>query len=58
MKIIESYIYTLNQIESITFDKIEAEAETELIFTSKLFKKYFGQSLKKRKYLENFHIMN
>ena len=44
MKIIESYIYTLNQIESITFDKIEAEAETELIFTNKLFKKYFGQT--------------
>ena len=47
MKIIESYFYTLNQIELITNDKIEAEAETELIFASRLFKKYYGQSLKK-----------
>ena len=54
MKIIESYIYTLNQIESITFDKIEAEAETELIFTSNLFKKYFGQSLKKEEVFGKF----
>ena len=54
MKIIESYIYTLNKIESITFDKIEAEAETELIFTSKLFKKYFGQSLKKEEVFGKF----
>ncbi len=54
MKIIESYFYTLNQIELITNDKIEAEAETELIFASRLFKKYYGQSLKKEEVFGKF----
>ena len=47
MKIIDFYFYTLNEIKFITNNKIESEAETELIFGSYEFKKYFGRSLSK-----------
>mgnify|MGYP001180213426 FL=1 len=47
MKIIDFYFYVLNEIRLLTNNKIEAEAETELIFGSKKFKKYFGKSLNK-----------
>ena len=47
MKIIDFYFYILNEIKLITNNKIESEAETELIFGSYEFKKYFGQSLSK-----------
>ena len=43
MKIIESY-FIPNQIESITFDKIEAEAETELIFTSNSLRIFWSET--------------
>ena len=45
MKIIESYFHILNQIKLITNDRIESEAETALIFSSRLFQEYFGQML-------------
>ena len=45
MKIIDFYFYVLNEIILLTNNKIEAEAEAELIFGSKKFKKYFGKSL-------------
>ena len=47
MKIIESYFHILNQIKLITNDKIESEAETALIFSSRLFKEYFGRRLER-----------
>ena len=47
MKIIDFYFYVLNEITLLTNDQIEAEAEAELIFASKKFKKYFGKSLNK-----------
>ena len=47
MKLIESYFYLFNEIKLITNNKIESEAETELIFASLKFKKYFGKSLDK-----------
>jgi len=47
MKIIDFYLHILNEIKLITNDKIEAEAEAELIFGSNKFKKYFGKSLNK-----------
>ena len=47
MKIIDFYFYVLNEIRLLTNNKIEAEAETELIFGSKKFKRYFGKSLNK-----------
>ena len=47
MKIIEFYFYVLKEIRLLTNNKIEAEAEAELIFGSKKFKKYFGKSLNK-----------
>ena len=47
MKIIDFYFYVLNEITLLTNNKIEAEAEAELIFASKKFKKYFGKSLNK-----------
>ena len=57
MKIIESYFHILNQIKLITNDKIESEAETALIFSSRLFRKILGKDWKRKKYLENFQIM-
>tara|TARA_Y100000996_G_scaffold328352_1_gene264421 strand:- start:617 stop:1489 length:873 start_codon:yes stop_codon:yes gene_type:complete len=47
MKIIDSYFYVLNEIKLLTNNKIEAEAEAELIFGSNKFKKYFGKPLNK-----------
>jgi release factor glutamine methyltransferase len=47
MKIIDFYFYILNEIRLLTNNKIEAEAEAELIFGSKKFKEYFGKSLNK-----------
>jgi len=47
MKIIDSYFYTLKKINFFTNNKIESEAETELIFGSNKFKKYFGKSISK-----------
>ena len=47
MKIIDSYFYTLKEINFLTKNKIESEAETELIFGSNEFKKYFGKSISK-----------
>jgi len=41
MKIIDFYFHILNEIKLITNNKIEAEAEAELIFGSNKFKKYF-----------------
>ena len=53
MKIIESYFYILREIKLITHNKIEAEAEAELIFGSYKFKKYFGKSLLKKEIFGN-----
>ena len=47
MKLIESYFYLFNEIKLITKNKIESEAEAELIFGSLKFKKYFGKSIYK-----------
>ena len=58
MKIIESYFYILNQIKLITNDKVESEAETILIFTSRLFKEYFGQRLEKEDIFGKFSDQN
>ena len=54
MKIIESYFHILNQIKLITDEKIESEAETTLIFSSRLFQKYFGQRLGKEEIFGKF----
>ena len=54
MKIIESYFHILNQIKLITNDKIESEAETSLIFSSRLFQEYFGQRLEKEEIFGKF----
>ena len=54
MKIIESYFHILNQIKLITNDRIESEAETALIFSSRLFQEYFGQKLEKEEIFGKF----
>jgi len=54
MKIIESYFHILNQIKLITNDKIESEAETALIFSSRLFQENFGQRLEKEEIFGKF----
>ena len=54
MKIIESYFHILNQIKLITNDKIESEAETSLIFSSRLFQEYFGRRLEKEEIFGKF----
>ena len=54
MKIIESYFHILNQIKLITNDRIESEAETALIFSSRLFQEYFGQRLEKEEIFGKF----
>tara|TARA_Y100000591_G_scaffold314690_1_gene321519 strand:- start:376 stop:1245 length:870 start_codon:yes stop_codon:yes gene_type:complete len=54
MKIIESYFHILNQIKLIINDKIESEAETSLIFSSRLFQEYFGQRLEKEEIFGKF----
>ena len=54
MKIIESYFHIFNQIKLITNDKIESEAETALIFSSRLFQENFGQRLEKEEIFGKF----
>lgn len=47
MKIIDSYFYALKEIGFFVKNRIESEAETELIFGSNKFKEYFGRSIPK-----------